>query len=202
MKISTLITISVCAIVGSGVASAKSIVYDSGQWSSPAVPPGTVNSSTGTLPIDGDTLIFMPGSTTFSTATGINMFTGAYQFNWGSDPSASDPPGISEQVIVSPLSPTSFSVDFNYANTSCASETASFKLNSQPAYTASNPCLANTYSTANEFVITGEKVTSEPMGWTGGPISSVPEPASAFLLLAGWAAIVLGRRRSADRASG
>jgi len=211
MKARLFIVPGILGIAICGAANARSIVYDSGQWDSSAVFPGSISSTGGTLNVDGYSLAVAPGGTfAVSTPPAVPFITGvnnsfpptiAYEFNWGTDASNSDSSanGIAEQVVVDVTSPTAFTVDFNYANTSCSKETGSFSFGSA-TYSAADPCAANQKASGNEFSVVNGKILALPSGWNPSTVTvSAPEldPNSAFsalALLLGGIAVLLGRR--------
>jgi hypothetical protein len=219
MKARHFIALGILGIAICGAADARSIVYDSGQWDPSASFPGSISSTGGTLNVDGFSLAVAPGGT-FAVATfpAVPFITGvnnsfppstAYEFNWGTDASNSDSSsnGISEQVIVDVTSSTAFSVDFNYASSSCSMENATFSVGGT-TYSASNPCSANQKGSNNEFNVMNGKVSGLPSSdWKSSTTSiSAPEmdPNSAFsalALLLGGLAVLLGRRTSPQAAS-
>jgi hypothetical protein len=212
MKARLLIVPAIFGIAICGAADARSIVYDSGQWDSSALFPGSISSTGGTLNVDGYSLAVAPGGTfAVSTPPAVPFITGvnnsfppaiAYEFNWGTDASNSDSSanGIAEQVVVDVTSPTAFTVDFNYANTSCSKETGTFSFGGT-TYSAADPCSANQKASGNGFSVVNGKILALPSGWNPGTKVAAPEldPNSAFsglALLLGGIAVVRGRRPS------
>jgi hypothetical protein len=213
MKARLLIVSGILAIAICGAVEARSISYDSGQWNTDPnlVFPGTISSTGGTLNVDGSSRAFAPGGTsTVSTppavpfASGINMFSPEYEFNWGTDATttATNSNGILEQVIVTLISDTAsnkaFTVDFNYLNASCSKETGTFSIGGA-TYSATDPCAANQKASLNEFSVSNGKVIA-PAGWkpttTTAPEMDPNSAFSALTLLLGSLAVMLSKRTS------
>jgi hypothetical protein len=189
------------AIAMCGSVEARSISYDAGQYTLTPFS-GTFNS----LVVGASTITFAPGTSDPSAAGGPIQPAylpstppplNEWEYNWGSMPTLNNVnrDNILQQVFVTEVSTTSFTVDFNYLNSSaCANETGTFSVGGM-TWSSKNPCMN---AGTNEFTVNNGKVTAAA-NWTPGTTVTAPEldPNSAFsglALLFGGLAVVRGRR--------